>query len=294
MSRLSANLDTHRDGEVRRALEPLAALAETTRLAILGLIHHNKSGTSDPLQAVMASKAFTAVARSVHTIIRDPDDETQLRRFFGTSKNNLGRLDLPILAFTIQPWHYDTDDGEGITGQIVWGEELHESIADALQRASRDPEEKTALEEACEWLDDYLEEHDGRALAGQIQAAARTSGHAERTLRRARKTLKIEKSKLGYQGAWEWVLPNQPKMTQSPQDPPVGPLAPLASTSTQRGQNKQRGQQYVSPRARDPFDDQPSKPPTRTCRCGQEATDISGLCSGCLTNPGNPHPPLDF
>jgi len=32
----------------------------------------------------------------------------------------------------------------------------------------------------------------------------------------------------------------------------------------------------------------PSEPyePTRTCRCGQEATDISGLCPGCLANPG--------
>jgi hypothetical protein len=33
---------------------------------------------------------------------------------------------------------------------------------------------------------------------------------------------------------------------------------------------------------------------TRTCRCGAEATDISGLCAGCLTNPGTPHPKLDF
>jgi AAA domain len=41
----------------------------------------------------------------------------------------------------------------------------------------------------------------------------------------------------------------------------------------------------------------PSKPsfePTRTCRCGAEATDLSGLCPGCIANPGTPHQELDF
>ena len=162
MSRLSDKFDTHIDAEVRRALEPLVSVAEDTRMAVLGLIHHNKSGSSDPLQLVMASKAFAAVARSVHTCIPDPDDDTQQRRLFGTSKNNLGRMGLPTLTFTMQTFTYPTDEEDGTTGQIVWGEELTESIADALARASQGPEERTALEEACEWLSDYLEEHHGR------------------------------------------------------------------------------------------------------------------------------------
>ena len=238
----------------------------------------------------MASKAFTAVARSVHTVVPDPDDDTQARQFFGTSKNNLGRIGLPTLTFTMQTFTYDTDDGPGVTGQIVWGEELTETIADALARSGRDPEERSALEEACEWLSDYLEEHDGRALAGQLLAAGRASGHAERTLRRARGNLKIDKSKCGFQGAWEWYIPNRPKVPTPSPSPPVGPLAPLASTSTQRGQGDQRGQRRVSPRARGPFEDDPntSEPvdnPRICTKCGQPATDISGLCASCL-NPG--------
>ena len=59
----------------------------------------------------MGSKAFTAVARSVHTVVPDPDDETDQRRLFGTPKNNLGRSDLPTLAFTITGHPIDTDDG---------------------------------------------------------------------------------------------------------------------------------------------------------------------------------------
>src|SRR5487761_1516469 len=39
MSRLDDGLDTHRDAEVRRALEPLVAVAERTNASVLALIH---------------------------------------------------------------------------------------------------------------------------------------------------------------------------------------------------------------------------------------------------------------
>ena len=67
---------------MRRALEPLVAMADQTQIAVWGIIHHNKSGWTDPLQVVMASKAFTAVARSVHTVVIDPDDEADKQRLW--------------------------------------------------------------------------------------------------------------------------------------------------------------------------------------------------------------------
>jgi AAA domain len=298
MSRLDAELDSHKDGQVRRALEPLVSIAERTSMAILGLIHHNKSGSSDPLQLVMASKAFTAVARSVHTVVPDPDDETGQHRYFGNPKNNLGPL-APSLEFTICGWEYDTDDGPGITGQIIWGDEVKESIADLIRRASISPEDKTALDEACEWLEDYLGVSSGREIAGKVLAAGKVAGHAERTLQRARKTLKIQTSKTGFDGAWEWVLANMPEPANPVTSPNLGALAPSASTSTPTRQTPPRRQGAHPPRARGAFEDtKDNEPdpwePTRTCPCGQLATDISGRCPACLTNPGDPHPPLDF
>jgi hypothetical protein len=62
ISRLDPKLDSHKDADVRRALEPLVAMADLINISVLGLIHHNKSGATDPLQVVMASKAFPAVA----------------------------------------------------------------------------------------------------------------------------------------------------------------------------------------------------------------------------------------
>jgi hypothetical protein len=205
MSRLDAGLDTHRDGEVRRALEPLASIADGTGMSILGLIHHNKSGSSDPLQLVMASKAFTAVARSVQTVIKDPDDETGLRRMFGTVKNNLGRGDLPTLPFVIESWSYDTDDGPGSTGKIVWGEEVAETIADALARSFQDPEQRTALDEAAAWLNEYMILHGPKVFSGDAKSAGRAAGHSQRTVERAPRKLGLDIVKEGFPARVYWV-----------------------------------------------------------------------------------------
>lgn len=228
MSRLDGVLDTHRDADVRRALEPLVSVADNTDMSILGLIHHNKSGGTDPLSLVMASKAFTAVARSVHTVIKDPDDETGLRKYFGSPKNNLGRADLPTMSFVIESWSYDTEDGPGSTGRLVWGEERSETIADILVRSARGPEEKSALDEAAFWLEDYLTDRQMRARAGDAISAGKAAGHSESTIHRARKKLGIETSKTGYQGAWMWILAKPPKVPDAPQDPEAEFLTSLA------------------------------------------------------------------
>jgi AAA domain/DnaB-like helicase N terminal domain len=197
LSRISEALDSHKDGDVRRALEPLVGIADHAGMAIVGLIHHNKSGSTDPLQLVMASKAFTAVARSVHTVIKDPDDDTDTRRLFGTPKNNLGRTDLPVLSFTITRWTYATNDGIGDTGQLVWGDDVDGTIGEALRRANEDPDNRSATEEAADWLSDYLTARGPWVHSAETKADARKAGHNEEALRRARRKLKV---KIEYQG----------------------------------------------------------------------------------------------
>ncbi len=132
MSRLDGGLDTHKDSEVRQALEPLTALADRTGAAILGLIHVNKGFSNDPLNLVMGSRAFTAVARSVLFVMTDPEDEQ--RRLLGTPKNNLGRTDLPTLTFTVQSALIaETPEGQIFTGQLVWTGETDRTLHEALE-----------------------------------------------------------------------------------------------------------------------------------------------------------------
>jgi hypothetical protein len=88
LSRLDAHLDTHKDAEVRRALEPLSAMADAANVTVLGLIHVNKSVSSDALNLLMGSRAFPAVARNVLFVMTDPDNDAQ--RLLGQAKNILG------------------------------------------------------------------------------------------------------------------------------------------------------------------------------------------------------------
>jgi hypothetical protein len=205
MSRLADSLDTHRDGDVRRALEPLVTVGDRTGMSVLGLMHHNKSGSTDPLQLVMGSKAFTAVARSVHTVIPDPDDETGARRLFGTPKNNLGRSDLPVLGFTIVGHAVPTEEGDAWTSRIEWADEpIEGSIADAMRRAVDAGEDRGATAEATAWLADYLTVEGDRVPSAQIRQAGAREGHSNDALKRARLRLGLTIEHVGFPRRTYW------------------------------------------------------------------------------------------
>lgn len=191
MSRLKDGLDTHRDGDVRRALEPVAALAERTGVMVLGIIHLNKGSGANVLDRVMASKAFTAVARSVSVVLKDPDDEQGKRRLFGTPKNNLGPDDLPSLSFTVESAGYHTDEGPATTGSVVWHGEVATSVAEALARAGEDPEVRTQTASAVDFLQEYLAARGGAVDSREVKDAAIRNGCSDRTLHRARTRLKV-------------------------------------------------------------------------------------------------------
>lgn len=207
MSRLG-DQDTHKDSEVRIALEPLVDVADRTGMAVLGLMHHNKSGSTDPLQLVMGSKAFTAVARSVHTVVADPDDESEERKLFGTPKNNLGRTDLSTLSFTIVSTPVETDEGTAWTGRLVWGAEVSESISAVMERSGAENTDRTALKEAADWLHDFLSIN-GVVGSARVKDEGRKAGHSESALKRARHRIKAETRSEGFPRTTFWFLPDE-------------------------------------------------------------------------------------
>lgn len=186
LSRLDGRLDSHKDGDVRRALEPLGAFADRLGCSILGLIHLNKGGSTDPLQAIMASRAFTAFARAVLFAMVDPDNPN--RRLLGLVKSNLGPLDLPTLTYTFEPVEVGFDDGPIVATHVAWGDDSATNITDALQSASVEP---GALMEATEWLRDYLDFEGGSCVASAAIAAGKKEQHSDKTIRRAREKLGI-------------------------------------------------------------------------------------------------------
>lgn len=213
MSRLDAKLDSHKDAEVRLALEPLVKMAETARLAVVGLIHLNKSNTADPLNAVMASRAFSAVARSVSVAVDDPEDDTKRRRLFGTPKNNLGRDDLPLMPYTIEGAPIESDDGTIWTGRVEWQDEVEGTIQGAMERAVEGEDVRSATDEAGDWLEDWLGDQGGEAKSADAKKAGQIAGHSQDALKRAvrrRKTLAYRSEGCPRYTVWYLALDNAP------------------------------------------------------------------------------------
>lgn len=228
LGRLDSKLDTHKDADVRKALEPLAKLAHDCECSVLGLIHVNKSGSSDILTSLMASRAFTAVCRAVLFCMVDPDDETHARRVLGQPKNNLGRSDLPTLVFTIGSAIVgkDPDDGQPIScGKVVWQGESDRSVADLhseAHRAGRDMDAPGAVGAAVEWLTGYLTDSGGRAPSAWLKRAAREEAEIppatlKRAMQRMPVTVEVEsrpgKPRITY---WRLTSVNQPLTSVAP------------------------------------------------------------------------------
>ncbi|MEB3371925.1 AAA family ATPase [Saccharopolyspora mangrovi] len=208
LSRVDPGLDTHKDADVRRALEPLVEMADECGAAVLGLIHLNKSTKVDVVTSMMASRAFAAVARSVFAVIKDPDDESV--RLLGQPKNNLGRDAQPTLKFKIESTQVAmTEEGPVLTGQLQWLDEIESRSIDEVMReaASQDEDGRNRTVEAAEWLEDFLHSVGGSAASSDVKQAGDAEGHSMSTLQRARKRIKVTSESVGFPSRSYWSLP---------------------------------------------------------------------------------------
>lgn len=211
---MDGRTDAHRDREVRTALEPLGQLAEDTGAAVLGLVHLGKGIGSDPVNLILGSRAFSAVARVALVAARDPDDEAS--NVLSVEKSNLGRIDVPALTYRIDGAEIATDEGMAGTGLLVWTGESNRRVRDILADAGG---ERTERDEATDWLTGYLIDNGGEARAADVMRAARADGIAERTLKRARARAGVTSQRRGFGQGAVWVLdPMGPGSGRSGQD----------------------------------------------------------------------------
>jgi len=182
--------DSHKNAEVRGLLGPLAQLAAKHRVAVIAVSHLRK-GEGQALYRVLGSLAFVAAARALWIVTRDQTD--QARRLLTLGKCNLA-VEPPGLAFRL------------IDGQVCFDEGTVTMSADeALQKP--DEEEKSAVQEAVEWLRQALS--DGEMKASDIYRLAAENEIAKRTLQRAVSIVGVQKAKRGSfeKPFWIWSLP---------------------------------------------------------------------------------------
>lgn len=212
MSTIAAGLDTHKDREVRTALEPLGRLADRTGCTVLGNAHFNKSSTADPVSLITGSAAFSNVARAALGFVVDPETDNVV---ITQIKNNLGRLDLPSLSYRIDSAVIETDDGPADVGRLVMLGESDRSVHDLLR--DRDGDERSERDEAVEWLTKWLIDQGGEAIARDALKAAAADGIVKTTLHRARKRAGVTSTKDGFGGPWIWRL-DPPRFHEDSQD----------------------------------------------------------------------------
>lgn len=193
MAFLSGGANSHRDQDVRRALAPLARLAEGTGAAVAVVRHLNKGSGGNPLYRGGGSIGIIGAARTALLVAKHPDDEGQ--RVLAPLKSNLSRP-ARSLAFVLA----EANNG---AVRVEWkGETSH--TADTLLAAPTDPEERSALGEAMEFLREALK--DAPVESKDARKSAREAGVSEATLRRAKAALGVRSTKAG-DGSWSWALP---------------------------------------------------------------------------------------
>lgn len=241
MSYLDPDINSNNDQQVRRALMPLAQLAEETGCAIVLLRHLNKSQSGSALYRGGGSIGFVGVARSALIVVRDPD--LPERVILASNKTNLGPPP-PSL-------NYKLIGCENGAACVEWqGHNAH--TAETLVQATQGGQEgRSALREAEDFLRDVLE--GGPLLVNSLKKQAREAGIADATLQRAKVSLGVTSQKARTQdGQYTWMLPPKGKVVVPDEgDQPQG-LSTLITLNTfhtqsegdQDDQGDQRDQWY--------------------------------------------------
>lgn len=205
--------DSHKNAEVRRALQPLVDLAGATRCAVLGITHFSKgTGGRDPVERLTGSLAFGALARVVLVAAkhREEDEAGRAVRLLCRAKSNLGPDDG---GFEYELRQAELDAHPGIfASAVMWGAAVEGAARELLAGADAgdDDGEGGTLAGAKRFLAELLA--DGPLPAKTIKADADGAGYSWATIRRAQKALGIAPVKEGGHFSatgqqWRWRMP---------------------------------------------------------------------------------------
>lgn len=222
MSTLTGRTDAHRTQDVRQALEPLVRMAERTRALTLGICHFNKAQGSDASLLISGSGAFKDLSRAVLAFARDRDTEAQV---MSQTKNSLGRLDLPSLAYDIKGTDVETPKGTANVGRLEFTGIAERSVEDTLSAPS-DPSDTGERREIDDWLRHLL--GNGRVESNEVYRAADAAGLSKDQAKRAKKRLGVLAVHPDVTGPWFWELPQGGTQgSQGSGDTGARSLAPL-------------------------------------------------------------------
>ena len=193
--------DSHKNTEVRRALQPLVDLAAKCDCAVLGITHFAKGGQgTDPAQRVVGSVAFTAVARVVMVAAKvKGDEEGRDARILARSKSNVGPDD--------GGFQYHLEQSEPIPGihasHIAWGKAVEGTARELLTDPDDGPQDDAS--DAVELLRAELDTVRWTSC-DEAAKPLKAAGFSKKQIWAASKKVGVMRKKDGMKGGWMWRL----------------------------------------------------------------------------------------
>lgn len=199
--------DLHKVADVRRALDPLAVIAQELDVAIIGVMHFNK-GSGNASDKLSGSHAFRDAVRSVMLFATDEDTG---QRVVTIDKSNYSTARGESFAFNLVSETVYTDDGEQTeVGRVEYLGDTDLDVESIINRQPGGDDDHEDRNAAQAFIVSYLEKQDDReGIAGEILKAGRAAGFTDNEIKHARKRSKnprIESRKASFGGGWVWAL----------------------------------------------------------------------------------------
>lgn len=243
--------DLHKLADVRRAIDPLTALAQELDIAVIAILHFNK-GQGNASDKVAGSHAFRDAFRSL--LLFATDDESG-ERIVTVDKSNYSQEKGESFAFNLVSQTVHTDDGEQTdVGVVQFLGATDKNVSEIINRQHGEDGDDDDRHAAQQFLLDYLKGKAGyEANAAEAIKAGRAAGFNETEMKNARKRCKspkIASRKSGFGAGWVWgIETDEPQgvtkaskvslsRKTTPSTPSTTPSEPQLATVTPIGDRK--------------------------------------------------------
>jgi hypothetical protein len=184
----------------------LSEMLRGTGIALIVVVHLNKTSGQQAMYRLADSIAILAASRIAFLVAPHPDDENV--RVLAALKSNIGKKPAS-LSFEIEEVFVASVND--LTARVHW---LHEVAltADDLVGANKQ-ESPGATQRAQEFLQEILP--DGELPSTEVEQRAKARGIGRGSLWEAKKQMGVVARKVGH-GQWVWGLPPQVTITLHP------------------------------------------------------------------------------
>ena len=197
--------DMNKVQDVRRAYEPLMALAQRHELGVV-MINHFGKGAGSVSHKLSGSHAWRDLTRSFLAFATDEDTG---ERVITQDKSNYG-TGSTSWKFVLESVDVPVEDGVTSVGRVRFLGESDVSVGDIINRGADDEADDEDRNAAQGFLLDYLRGCEGwEAKAAAVIKAGLAEGFSKDEIKNARKRSKaprITSAKSGYGAGWVWQI----------------------------------------------------------------------------------------